>query len=182
MLNWLPNALTLSRLLLVLPLAYLILEQEFYYALLVGAIAGFTDMLDGFAARRLQAFSRLGAALDPIADKLMINLTLLCLAKVELVPWFLALVVVIRDIVIVAGALAYHYLIGPFDFAARLLSKLNMLISVTFCVLVLSAQLTPFTDELLAWAGMAVILISLASGIDYVVAWSRKALAAGRAT
>lgn len=176
MLRWLPNALTFSRLLLALPLAYFILQQEFYHALVTGAVAGFTDLLDGLAARRLQAFSRLGAALDPIADKIMINLTLLCLAKVELVPWFLALVVVVRDLVIIAGAAAYHFLIGPFEFAARTLSKLNMFIQISFCVLVLAAQLTPFTAELIAWSGMAVILITLVSGIDYVVAWSRKAL------
>ncbi len=178
MLNWLPNALTACRLVLALPLAYCILQQEFFHALLLGAFAGFTDLLDGFAARRLQAFSRLGAALDPIADKLMINLTLLCLAQVELVPWVLALVVVLRDLVIVAGAVAYHFLIGPFDFAARWLSKLNMFIQITYCVLVLSAQLTPFTEELLAWGGIAVILIALVSGIDYVFTWSRKALSA----
>ncbi len=180
MLNWLPNALTLSRLLLALPLAYLILEESFGSALLLGAFAGLTDMLDGFAARRLNAFTRLGAALDPIADKIMINLTLLCLAQVELVPWVLALIVVVRDIVIVGGAVAYHFLIGRFDFAARPLSKLNMVIQVTFCVLVLGAQLTPFTDELIAWSGIAVVVITLVSGIDYVVAWTRKAMAARR--
>lgn len=182
MLNWLPNALTISRLLLAIPLAYLILQQQFFYALLLGAVAGFTDMLDGFFARRLQAFSQLGAALDPIADKIMINLTLLCLAQVELVPWVLALLVVARDIVIVAGAAAYHFLIGPFEFAARTLSKLNMFVQIIFCVLVLSAQLTPFTDELLAWSGIAVILIALASGMDYVLTWSRKAMSARRKT
>ncbi|NND69158.1 MAG: CDP-alcohol phosphatidyltransferase family protein [Halioglobus sp.] len=180
MLKWLPNALTCSRLVLALPLAYLILQQEFFYALLLGAVAGITDLLDGFFARRLQALSRLGAALDPIADKIMINLTLLCLAQVDAVPWFLALVVVVRDLVIVSGAAAYHMLIGPFEFAARNLSKLNMFMQITYCVLVLSAQLTPFTPELLAWSGIAVILIALVSGIDYVVTWSRKAMSARR--
>ncbi len=65
MLNYLPNALTTLRLLLALPLGMLILRHEYQLALWVGLIAGITDALDGFTARRLNSFSPIGAALDP---------------------------------------------------------------------------------------------------------------------
>lgn len=176
MLQQLPNALTLSRLLLALPLGLLILREQFAWALALGFIAGVTDALDGFAARRLGAFSRLGSILDPVADKTLIMITFLSLAHTGLIPWPLALLVLARDLVIVCGAAIYHRLFGPFEFSATLLSKANMGIQIAFCVLVLAAQLLNLPEQLLVLAGALVIFIALASGIDYVLTWSRKAL------
>ena len=76
MLQYLPNALTFSRLLLAGPLGYFILHQNYEWALATGALAGLTDALDGFLARRLGALSRLGAAVDPIADKVLITVAI----------------------------------------------------------------------------------------------------------
>lgn len=181
MLQYLPNALTILRLLLVLPLCLLILEHNFSIALAVGFVAGLTDMLDGFFARKLQAFSRLGAVLDPIADKALIILTLLCLAQVELIPWYLAVAVIIRDIVIIIGAACYYRLIGPFKFAANLLSKCNMFIQLIFCALVLVGEVfNVIPSSLITYSGYAVVAIAAASGANYVITWSSKALATQR--
>ena len=90
MLRYLPNSLTLLRLLLALPLGWLILREQYALALATGVLAGLSDALDGFAARRLDALTRLGAILDPIADKTLITVTFVCLAAVELAPWYLA--------------------------------------------------------------------------------------------
>ncbi len=74
MLQYLPNSLTVLRLLLAVPLGMLILREEYVWALGVGLLAGLTDSLDGFFARYLGTFSRIGAILNPIADKLLILL------------------------------------------------------------------------------------------------------------
>ena len=67
-------------------------------------------------------------------------MTFLCLAEAGLAPWYLAITVFTRDIVIVIGAACYHQFIGPFEFSATRLSKGNMFVQISFCVLVLLAQ------------------------------------------
>ena len=177
MLRYLPNALTLSRLLLALPLGMLILRQDYDMALGVGLLAGLTDALDGFMARRLNAFSRFGAALDPVCDKVLITVSFLSFASVGLIPWYVATVVITRDLVIVTGAVCYHWLIGPFDFAATSLSKINMLVQICFCVLVLTAQVIPgIGTTVIDAATLMVVIIAVVSGLHYVIAWSTKAV------
>lgn len=179
MLHYLPNALTLSRLLMAAPLGFFILQHNYEWALATGLLAGVTDALDGFLARRLNALSRLGAALDPIADKVLITVAFICFASSGLVPWTLALVVIGRDLVIVLGAACYHWLIGAFDFSATRLSKTNMLIQICFCVLVLAAQVTAAIPQAAITAGsVAVLFIAGASGCDYILKWSIKAIQA----
>jgi len=178
MLSQLPNALTLCRLLLAIPLGMLILRGDYGNALWVGFLAGITDALDGLMARHLQAFSRFGAALDPIADKLLITVAVVSFAQVELIPWYVAITIVARDLVIVCGAITYHVLIGPFEFAATRLSKINMAVQIGFCFLVLAAQVfTKIPEALIAWTTLVAVGIAIISGLDYVMAWSIKALA-----
>jgi cardiolipin synthase len=177
MLQYLPNTLTACRLLLALPLGILILQKDYELALWVGFFAGMTDALDGFFARHLNAFSRLGAALDPIADKVLITVSVLTFAQVQLIPWYVALTVVARDLVIVSGAIGYHFLIGPFDFSATRLSKVNMSIQIGFCFLVLCAQVfSGFPADVIPWASGLLLAITLISGLDYVLSWSRRAV------
>lgn len=176
MLKYLPNALTTLRLLLALPLGVLILRHDYDLALWVGLLAGITDALDGFAARKLNYFSPLGAALDPIADKLLVMVTFICFAHVALVDWMLAAIVIGRDLVIVGGALCYRLVVGPFKFGATTLSKLNMGVQIFFCVFLLAAQLLPpLPETLFSVATGTVIIIAIVSGLDYVLTWSRKA-------
>lgn len=181
MLRYLPNGLTCLRLVLTVPLGVMILREQYAAALLVGILAGVTDALDGFFARRLNAFSRFGAMLDPIADKLMIAVCFICCAMVGLLPWQLAAIVVGRDLVIVSGAASYRVLYGPFQYAATVLSKANMLLQVAFLLLVLSSQvITGLPDVALQAGAVIVALCAIASGLDYVVRWTARARAAGR--
>lgn len=176
MLRYLPNSLTVLRLLLALPLGIFILREDYPMALGVGLAAGLSDSLDGFFARRLHALSRIGAALDPIADKLLISVCLVCFAVVQLVPWSLALVVIARDLIIVLGAACYLLLYGPVNFAATTLSKCNMFMQVSFCLLVLFSQVVAgIPEEVLLIGGLLIVFFAVASGVDYVVFWARKA-------
>lgn len=182
MLRYLPNSLTILRLLLALPLGFFILRGDYSSALGVGVLAGLSDALDGFLARRLGAFSRVGAALDPIADKMLIMVSFVCLARVELVAWYLTTAVIVRDLVIVAGAACYYKFVGPFEFASTRLSKINMFVQIGFCVLVLLSQLLPdIPSTTIAAGSVAVLLIAAASGFDYVMSWTIKALQSRKA-
>ena len=177
MLRYLPNSLTFLRLLLALPLGILILREQYDWALATGVFAGVTDALDGFFARRLNALSRFGAALDPIADKVLILVAFVCLAEVGLLPWYLAIAVIARDLVIVAGAACYHRFIGSFEFAATKLSKSNMVVQISFCVLVLLSQVVDsIPPQITLFGAAAVLFLAAASGFDYVMSWTIKAI------
>ena len=97
-----PNAISLVRLILVPVFAVLILSGDDGGALLVLAISGASDWLDGVLARRLGQVSRLGQMLDPAADRLFILVTLLGLAWRGSVPWWVVVVLVLRDVLLLA--------------------------------------------------------------------------------
>lgn len=115
-----PNLLSLLRLLLVPLFLLLILNHQDWQAVVVLAIAGITDYLDGFFARRLNQITRLGQLLDPAADRLYIFATLIGLSVVGYIPIWLALIVIARDVVLLIaypilashghGPLPVHYL------------------------------------------------------------------------
>lgn len=181
LLRQLPNSLTFLRLLLAVPLGLCILREAYPLALVIGIVAGITDGLDGFFARKLQALSRLGAILDPIADKTLVTVCFLSFAVVELVPWYLAIIVILRDLVIIAGAISYRIFVGPFEVAARTLSKGNMLLQISFCVLVLLAQVIPDIPQWsLVVGAQLVIALCVISGLDYVWSWTVRAVEANK--
>ncbi len=97
-----PNLISALRLLLVPVFAVLILRHDDVAALIVLAVSGATDWLDGVLARRLHQVSKLGQLLDPAADRLYILATLLGLAWRSIVPWWLVLVIVARDLFLAA--------------------------------------------------------------------------------
>ncbi|MHA7816337.1 MAG: CDP-alcohol phosphatidyltransferase family protein [Pseudohaliea sp.] len=177
----LPNLLTGARLLLAIPIAAAILDGAFSRALVIAAIAGLTDALDGLLARRLDARSRLGAALDPLADKTLIFAVFASLAAVGMMPAWVAAVVIGRDVIIVSGALAYQLLIGGLEFSPTALSKANMAVQVLFLVTVLGNAIGGWlpAPALVAFTTV-VLVIAIASGLQYVVLWSRKAITARR--
>lgn len=94
-----PNALSASRLAGVPVFLWAITSHRFTLALLLLVYAGFSDWADGQIARRLHQYSRLGEFLDPLADRLYIGTTLIGLAVVEVLPWWIVTAVVARDVV-----------------------------------------------------------------------------------
>lgn len=95
-----PNAISFVRLLLVPVFAVLLATGNDGWAILVLAVSGASDWLDGVLARRLGQVSRLGQLLDPAADRLFIIVTLVALAWRDVVPWWLLVVLVLRDLVL----------------------------------------------------------------------------------
>ena len=112
-LGWIPNAISLLRIALIVPILMLILRGEYAWALGLFFFAGFSDGLDGYLATRFNWQTRLGGLLDPVADKLLVAGLFITLAWVGQIPAWLATVVILRDIVIFGGAVAYNFLIEP---------------------------------------------------------------------
>ncbi len=182
LLRQLPNLLTLLRMLLTVPVIALLAEGRFGWALILFAVAGVSDALDGFLAKRFGWGSRLGAVLDPLADKFLLVSTYLVLGlQGWLPPWLVALVV-LRDLVVLAGAAAYYLVVGPYRMAPSRISKLNTFaqILLALCVVLALAGL-PFPPPLLGTLVAVVAGTTLWSGVDYVWTWSRKAVEAKRA-
>ena len=124
----LPNALSFLRLLLVPVFLVLLAQGDDAWALVVLSISSFTDWLDGFLARRWNQITRLGQLLDPAADRLYIFAALIGLAWRDLVPWWIVLIVVGRDIFLLAlGIILANFGFGPLP--VHLLGKV-----ATFCL------------------------------------------------
>ena len=93
-----PNLLSFLRIALVPVFLWLLLEELFLAAIVILAVAGLTDFLDGYLARKLDQTTKLGKMLDPVADRLYIFATLLALSATGYVPWWLAGLVILRDV------------------------------------------------------------------------------------
>ena len=94
-----PNVISAMRLVGVPVYFWMIIAEHYDWAIILLVLAGLSDYLDGYLARKLRQFSKLGEVLDPIADRLYIGFTALGLAIVEIVPWWLFWAVVLRDVV-----------------------------------------------------------------------------------
>jgi cardiolipin synthase len=171
----LPNLLTASRLILAPIVAWRLLEHDVEGAFWLFVIAAFTDLLDGNLARLLNQRSVLGAWLDPIADKVMLLTTLTMLALTGLLPMWLLYVVVVRDLVILAGAEAYRRLTGKLDVRPTLSGKVAtfmefVLVSWVLADVALDLGLHGPIEPLALLTAMAVG----GSGLRYVWLWARK--------
>lgn len=171
-----PNVLTLLRVLAAPVLAYFLLRGLYAYALYTFALAALTDALDGFIARHFHQYTEFGAALDPLADKLIMLTCLLILSFQGLVPLWLMLALVVRDSVIVAGAFAYHHLFGEIDIHPTWLGKLHTFLAFLLFILVMAnqAHLLAVADWLML-TFLTVWISTLGSMLQYVVLWARKA-------
>jgi cardiolipin synthase (CMP-forming) len=176
-----PNLISFLRILLTLPIVWLLFEQQFTYALMLFALAGFSDGLDGFLAKRFHWQSRLGGLLDPLADKALLMSSFLVLGGLGLIPIWLVILVIFRDLLIVGGALYYNFSIEEVDAHPSLISKLNTLLQILLVLLVVTdAGPYPLPDVLMEPLFWATLATTVASGVDYVWVWSRKAKAKGR--
>jgi cardiolipin synthase len=175
-----PNLISVARLLLVPPVVLLILERDYGLALLLFFVAGISDGIDGFLAKRNGWQSRLGGYLDPLADKLLMVSSLIVLGLEGLVPLWVTVAVVLRDVVIVGGALAYRSLVGRFEAAPSVISKINTGVQIILVLGVLADRALGLETDFTPLFYVAVVM-AIGSGTDYVLQWSRRARQAWRA-
>jgi len=180
-LRHLPNALCILRILLVIPVTLLLLQRQYVLTLWVFALAALTDGLDGFLAKRFGWCSELGKILDPLADKILLVSVFVTLAVIGLVPVWLAVVAVGRDVTITSGAIAYNALYGYPHGKPTVVSKLNTLCQVAYVLLVVSAHaLDAVPETVVLILGALVFVVTVVSGLDYVIVYTRKAIEASR--
>ena len=180
-LRHLPNMLCVLRIAMVYPVAHWILQGRFADVMLLFAIAASTDALDGFLAKRFGWTSKLGRLLDPLADKILLVTVFLCLSWLDHVPWVLTGLVLLRDLVIVFGAITYKMLFGPVNGNPTIASKINTLAQILYCLAVVAALAYQWPP---GWAviafGALVLFSTCVSGIDYTLIYIRRAQAVVR--
>ena len=169
----LPNILTLIRVLLIPMFVILIINKRLDWAFLTFAIAGITDGLDGLIARLTHQRTELGAYLDPIADKLLLFAAFVSLAIIEVIPSWMVVIVITRDIIILMGFLVmfltgYHPKINP-----SLLSKTTTTFQIVTILFVLMAWYFPAFKHLSMVAVYGTAIITILSGIQYVYIGTR---------
>ncbi len=171
-----PNLISILRIFLSIPVVWMLLEQQFGVALVLFLVAGISDGLDGFLAKRYGWQSQLGGLLDPLADKVLLVSSYLSLALIGIVPVWLVLLVILRDLVIVTGALVYHFRVTELEAEPSMISKTNTLAQIVLVLsVVLDRGLMPLPDLFISAMIWLVVLTTLASGINYVWVWSRRA-------
>jgi len=164
------------RIALVAPILILLLDGQYGWSLLLFCVAGFSDGLDGYLAVRFDWSTRLGGLLDPAADKLLVTGLFVTLAWIGLIPVWLAVVVILRDVVIVSGAIAYNFIVKPVPGEPSRISKLNTALQMLFVVFVLSHAGFDWPDKItLTVLGASILVTVVISGVDYVWSWSRRA-------
>jgi len=177
------NGLTAARILLVPYFAFLLISGRGKSALLVFAVCGATDVLDGLLARWLRQRTLVGTLLDPIADKLLMATAFIVLAYVHIVPLRLTVMVISRDIIILTGSLIYLLLFEASDIRATGLSKANTAVQILTVIYFLSIAAFPAEAKALG-TGMrtlpdrAVTFIcattTILSGLQYLYIGIRK--------
>ena len=178
--RWLPNGLTFLRIFLVIPFAWALANGHYRPALVLFFVAAITDGLDGFLARVFGWKSRLGAIADPLADKLLMVTAYLTLCVTGVLPLWLFVLVLTRDLVIVGGGLLFHHRFGPYEVAPSVLGKLNTLVQIVAALAVMLAEAGfDLPEQTHGVAVASVAAMALVSGLHYVGLWGLRALKGG---
>ncbi len=171
-----PNLITVGRIVLVAPTTWALLQEDYRLALVLFFVAGVSDGVDGFLAKHYNWSSRLGALLDPLADKALLVCSYAALTWTGLLPLWLFALVILRDMVIVGGAVIYHLRVARLEAEPTLISKLNTVLQISLVLVVILESTSLWVQP--GWSGplvYAVAVTTVWSGVDYVVTWSRRA-------
>ncbi len=167
------NLLTFLRIALMIPFLYLIKEGGFGSALLVFFIASVTDFADGYVARRFNQQSALGRFLDPLADKLLTTASFIVMALPHegfpSIPVWLAVAVIVRDVIILIGSLVVYLTTKFKDFKPTMFGKINTFLELGLIVVFLAFHYFEVLRFLLPLCYGIVITSVVVSGIEYIV-------------
>jgi cardiolipin synthase len=169
-----PNLITLGRILLVPIVVWAIASGAMWIAFVLFLVAGVSDAVDGYLAKRFNMTSVLGAYLDPLADKALIVSIYLTLGIIGLIPRWLVILVVSRDIMIVGGVVLSWLVGSPLKMRPLVVSKLNTVAQIVFACVVLGSlgfgvEVAPLDIVLMAF----VAVLTLASIAAYLIEWAR---------
>jgi cardiolipin synthase len=178
-----PNIICLVRIVLIVPLLQAMLAGDQARILVLFTIAAVSDALDGYLAKRFQWTSELGRFLDPVADKLLLMSVFITAAWLDIAPWWVAAVAVARDVVIGFGALIFRLWFGPLRGRPTIISKINTGMQILYLLAVILASAVQMPPrEVLDALAVVMVLTTVASGVDYVATFLRRAFAQAPAT
>lgn len=176
MLRNLPNAMTLLRLVLIAPFLYYLSQREYTLAFYLFVLAGITDALDGWIARCFRWQSAFGTLVDPIADKLLITASFIGLATLGCLPWWLVILVFLRDLTITLGVYAWYVSIDSRPvLKPTYLSKINTVMQLILVIVTLYDR--SFGGIAPSFYHQILILTTLTTAfsfIDYAFIWFKK--------
>lgn len=160
-----PNILTVFRILLVPVFLYFILTEEFYIAAAAFIVAGATDGIDGFIARRYNVRTELGAALDPFADKFLLVSAYIALAAKGFIPLWLMIPVIIKDSILLSGVAALRGAGRHVKIVPSIFGKMTTVFQIST---VIYAMLVSDSDAIFMALAVFTAIITVYTGIDYV--------------
>jgi cardiolipin synthase len=169
-----PNIITIGRLIIVPIVIVMIMQQRWVAAFVLFVAAGVSDAVDGFIARNFNQKSEFGAYIDPIADKALLVSIYVTLAIVGAIPSWLAIIVVSRDVMIVAAVLLSWVMSRPVEIKPIFVSKLNTGAQIAFAAFALAAN--AFAVNLAGLEDVAMVLVAaltIASAGAYLGGWLR---------
>jgi cardiolipin synthase len=170
----LPNLISLLRLVLVPVVISMIVTDRWVGAFLIFLLAGVSDAVDGWLANRFNLRTELGAYLDPLADKMLITSIYIAMAVSDTVPATIAILIVFRDLMIIAAFLVSWILGKPVKVRPLFISKTNTMAQIAFAALVLGAKAFGLRLDLWFDAGLWIVAaLTLASAAAYLWQWIR---------
>jgi cardiolipin synthase len=169
-----PNLITIARLIMV-PLVIVMIGQERWgLAFVLFVAAGVSDGVDGFIARRFNMRSELGAYLDALADKALLVSIFIALSVVGVLPGWLAIVVVSRDLMIISAIIVSRLMERPLPIKPMFVSKLNTAAQIAFAAMVLGTQAFGLDMPVLHGTAMVVVAgLTIVSAAAYLARWLR---------
>jgi len=162
-----PNMITILRVILVPIFIIYMINNRILASLVIFSIASFSDALDGFLARVFHQKSNLGAHLDPLVDKILLSTAYIILAIFHMIPSWLAVLIISRDVIILLGVLVLYLTHYPVKIHPSILSKVTTCMQVVTVFIVLSTGYIDiqFLNPYAFWlAG----LLTIASGLQYI--------------
>ena len=172
-----PNVISSIRILLVAPIAVALMHHQLVTTMALFGVAAVSDAADGYLAKRNGWQSELGAVLDPLADKLLLVTVFITLAYMRLVPLWLMVAAVARDVIIVSGALLYRICFGALSVRPSVVSKFNTLCQAAYIMAVVGKEELSIPPVWMVTAlGAMVFVTVMVSGMDYVMIYGRRAL------
>jgi cardiolipin synthase (CMP-forming) len=168
------NLLTVLRFCMVPMVIVSIINKEWTLAFILFVVAGVTDAIDGFIARQFDMRTELGAYLDPLADKALLVSIYITLSLSNIIPSWIAILVVSRDIMIVGAVIVSWLLENPVEINPLKLSKANTLVQISFAALMLFSLAFALPLEALIRVGLVLVtILTVASMIAYLATWFR---------
>ena len=164
----LPNLLTILRILLVPVFINLLVYKLYPWALGIFLFASLTDSLDGIIARAADQRTTLGTYLDPMADKMLLTAAFVTLSVLQFIPFWVTVIVVSRDIILVLGALVLHLAQTQFIIAPTPLGKTTTFLQLAYVILILSLVVMDKNSNLEQPLVFGMLLLTITSGLHYI--------------